>query len=129
MKCFTAPYRFSMEARQPERRGHYQAAAPEFGAKLLTMERQHPRALRSEEHTSELQSRLHLVCRLPPEKKKRRWGTRPNALKPSYVAVIVLPNCTRRRAGSRAASRLSRRCATGADNCYARADRQTLFWL
>src|SRR5205809_1048465 len=46
MKCFTAPYRFSMEARQPERRGHYQAAAPEFGAKLLTMERQHPRALK-----------------------------------------------------------------------------------
>src|SRR5205809_2738495 len=26
---------------------------------------------RSEEHTSELQSRLHLVCRLLPEKKKR----------------------------------------------------------
>src|SRR5438034_11762142 len=43
MKCFTAPYRFSMEARQPERRGHHQAAAPEFGAKLL---RQHPRALK-----------------------------------------------------------------------------------
>src|SRR5687768_18012186 len=29
---------------------------------------------RSEEHTSELQSRLHLVCRLLPEKKKRRCG-------------------------------------------------------
>src|SRR5690625_7096984 len=27
------------------------------------------RGLRSEEHTSELQSRGHLVCRLPPEKK------------------------------------------------------------
>src|SRR2546429_6067021 len=27
--------------------------------------------LRSEEHTSELQSRLHLVCRLLPEKKRR----------------------------------------------------------
>src|SRR5205809_631821 len=27
---------------------------------------------RSEEHTSELQSRLHLVCRLPLEKKTRR---------------------------------------------------------
>src|SRR5205809_2863225 len=26
---------------------------------------------RSEEHTSELQSRLHLVCRLLPEKKKK----------------------------------------------------------
>src|SRR2546422_9078521 len=29
-------------------------------------------ALRSEEHTSELQSRLHLVCRLLLEKKKNR---------------------------------------------------------
>src|SRR2546429_4634789 len=31
--------------------------------------RQLPRCLRSEEHTSELQSRLHLVCRLLLEKK------------------------------------------------------------
>src|SRR2546429_5277824 len=32
--------------------------------------------LRSEEHTSELQSRLHLVCRLLLEKKKERSCTR-----------------------------------------------------
>src|SRR6266550_9068405 len=33
-----------------------------------------PRAwLRSEEHTSELQSRLHLVCRLLLEKKKKKY--------------------------------------------------------
>src|SRR2546422_6371286 len=31
---------------------------------------------RSEEHTSELQSRLHLVCRLLLEKKKNKNGTR-----------------------------------------------------
>src|SRR5205809_5882363 len=31
--------------------------------------------LRSEEHTSELQSRLHLVCRLLLEKKKKRHHT------------------------------------------------------
>src|SRR5439155_11105141 len=30
-------------------------------------------ALRSEEHTSELQSRGHIVCRLLLEKKKRSW--------------------------------------------------------
>src|SRR2546422_4789583 len=30
---------------------------------------------RSEEHTSELQSRLHLVCRLLLEKKKKRTNT------------------------------------------------------
>src|SRR5205809_5246391 len=33
---------------------------------------QHEVVWRSEEHTSELQSRLHLVCRLLLEKKKRR---------------------------------------------------------
>src|SRR2546422_10608774 len=32
----------------------------------------HAEALRSEEHTSELQSRLHLVCRLLLEKKKEQ---------------------------------------------------------
>src|SRR2546422_5391465 len=33
--------------------------------------------LRSEEHTSELQSRLHLVCRLLLEKKKKKTRTQP----------------------------------------------------
>src|SRR5215813_14425953 len=33
----------------------------------------HPRQLRSEEHTSELQSRPHLVCRLLLEKKKNPY--------------------------------------------------------
>src|SRR2546422_4538538 len=36
----------------------------------------HPVGVRSEEHTSELQSRLHLVCRLLLEKKKKQ--TRPH---------------------------------------------------
>src|SRR2546422_3697385 len=42
-----------------EYRGNRDARAPE-----------NPGAARSEEHTSELQSRLHLVCRLLLEKKK-----------------------------------------------------------
>src|SRR2546429_1532900 len=42
---------------------------------------------RSEEHTSELQSRLHLVCRLLLEKKKRRVA--------SYVASRCLGDCRR----------------------------------
>src|SRR3989449_2778338 len=33
------------------------------------------RSIRSEEHTSELQSRLHLVCRLLLEKKKKQNNT------------------------------------------------------
>src|SRR5687768_17702186 len=36
---------------------------------------------RSEEHTSELQSRLHLVCRLLLEKKKNRTG-------PSFPCLV-----------------------------------------
>src|SRR2546422_2172335 len=41
-------------------------------ARLIRKSR-HPR---SEEHTSELQSRLHLVCRLLLEKKKKKNNTR-----------------------------------------------------
>src|SRR3712207_7284125 len=36
-------------------------------------------AVRSEEHTSELQSRQYLVCRLLLEKKNDRSGPRPNS--------------------------------------------------
>src|SRR3712207_7177831 len=36
---------------------------------------QHPHLRRSEEHTSELQSRQYLVCRLLLEKKKRNEAT------------------------------------------------------
>src|SRR5690625_5412574 len=38
-----------------------------------------PAAIRSEEHTSELQSRGHLVCRLLLEKKKMKRGEAPHA--------------------------------------------------
>src|SRR2546422_6447558 len=44
-----------------------------LGASLLQAVRAaRPRQDRSEEHTSELQSRLHLVCRLLLEKKKKK---------------------------------------------------------
>src|SRR2546422_7321230 len=36
---------------------------------------------RSEEHTSELQSRLHLVCRLLLEKKKKKTNNKPTRLR------------------------------------------------
>src|SRR2546422_5244508 len=41
-----------------------------------TMRLTWPRSSRSEEHTSELQSRLHLVCRLLLEKKKNQLQCR-----------------------------------------------------
>src|SRR2546422_4426885 len=43
---------------------------------------------RSEEHTSELQSRLHLVCRLLLEKKKKNLRTQG---RPSKVSAIERP--------------------------------------
>src|SRR2546422_4677620 len=44
----------------------------EIDERLLDLPRVGPR---SEEHTSELQSRLHLVCRLLLEKKKKKHNT------------------------------------------------------
>src|SRR2546422_6897116 len=41
---------------------------------------------RSEEHTSELQSRLHLVCRLLLEKKKKNKRPRPHI----YIEHMVI---------------------------------------
>src|SRR5256884_6047354 len=45
-------------------------------------------AVRSEEHTSELQSRLHLVCRLLLAKKKNTGAAHGGGF-------IVLPTCSR----------------------------------
>src|SRR5947208_11773509 len=42
-------------------------------ASRSTRRRRRPPASRSEEHTSELQSPDHLVCRLLLEKKKQKW--------------------------------------------------------
>src|SRR5256884_3695930 len=60
-------------------------------------------ALRSEEHTSELQSRLHLVCRLLLEKKKKRpnlvrtdflWSNSCQHGRYGIVHVIVTRTCS-----------------------------------
>src|SRR5216684_7797056 len=52
----------------PTRKGPFPVASPDdFGTCA-----QSRIAMRSEEHTSELQSRLHLVCRLLLEKKKKK---------------------------------------------------------
>src|SRR2546429_1101994 len=66
-----------------------------------------PMPWRSEEHTSELQSRLHLVCRLLLEKKKNhvRGGTRIVAVSPairratrrgelSLTTILVSPSAS-----------------------------------
>src|SRR2546429_4320182 len=55
-----------------------------------------PVGVRSEEHTSELQSRLHLVCRLLLEKKKKYMRQPPSPKLPSmsprrHPASDILP--------------------------------------
>src|SRR5438094_2216822 len=52
--------------------------------------RRSPRAGRSEEHTSELQSPYDLVCRLLLEKKKKKDSTNP------YTHSIMITNSTTR---------------------------------
>src|SRR5256884_344363 len=47
-------------------------------------------AARSEEHTSELQSRLHLVCRLLLEKKKTRELSHPKSQHPLCSTLNAL---------------------------------------
>src|SRR2546429_4700855 len=49
--------------------------------------------VRSEEHTSELQSRLHLVCRLLLEKKEFSWPgcLRATLRTPPYTDVLTSP--------------------------------------
>src|SRR5690242_20867051 len=49
--------------------------APEHLGKPLVRDVDVVAGARSEEHTSELQSHVNLVCRLLLEKKKRRYGT------------------------------------------------------
>src|SRR2546429_2018186 len=56
---------------------------------------QHPCPDRSEEHTSELQSRLHLVCRLLLEKKKKNniySIARPTTYMPQIAAAYPTSN-------------------------------------
>src|SRR2546422_4470882 len=60
-------------ARLRARAGHDDAPAEER-ALLEPRDPLAERDHRSEEHTSELQSRLHLVCRLLLEKKKDHWS-------------------------------------------------------
>src|SRR2546429_3385786 len=52
---------------------------------------------RSEEHTSELQSRLHLVCRLLLEKKKRTLQPMPSSLHSSTYDSSTTSNTSRLR--------------------------------
>src|SRR2546422_2108670 len=58
----------------------------EAGAKVVLVRGQHGN--RSEEHTSELQSRLHLVCRLLLEKKKKNIAQHDTISRPVYCSPV-----------------------------------------
>src|SRR2546428_6420081 len=60
----------------------------QFGDPPLTF-RAPPNWMRSEEHTSELQSRSDLVCRLLLEKKKTCWHTRQSPSSSSHSRTPV----------------------------------------
>src|SRR3712207_7503641 len=59
------------------RRADRLAAPHRAGLRLFGRHAAGPRGLRSEEHTSELQSRQYLVCRLLLEKKKKKKTIKP----------------------------------------------------
>src|SRR5690554_7322484 len=60
------------ESMSPELKAYLQSYANGVNAYIETHKKRLPLELRSEEHTSELQSRPHLVCRLLLEKKKKK---------------------------------------------------------
>src|SRR3712207_8158904 len=75
---YTTLFRSAREAGDPGRaEGQPGDAGEHGGARRQQRRGDHPAAgaARSEEHTSELQSRQYLVCRLLLEKKKKRSDT------------------------------------------------------
>src|SRR5689334_24684572 len=64
--------------RRGELRRHRDADAPEKADHVARPADRHRGGARSEEHTSELQSQFHLVCRLLLEKKKKKQNKIPN---------------------------------------------------
>src|SRR2546429_2534935 len=65
------PYTTLFRSRATCRRANSAACCRLPGPSSAPASRTRPAPSRSEEHTSELQSRLHLVCRLLLEKKKK----------------------------------------------------------
>src|SRR2546422_3384764 len=70
--------------------GHVHLAQPGPDALLLVVRDRSVPMGRSEEHTSELQSRLHLVCRLLLEKKKNRRVYSRKSVKHNQITSVVI---------------------------------------
>src|SRR2546422_8598327 len=77
---YTTLFRSKSSANHPSRRRENASGGSRGASERLVTEPRSPTTrgspgTRSEEHTSELQSRLHLVCRLLLEKKKNHTTT------------------------------------------------------
>src|SRR2546422_4387405 len=70
-------------------RGEIPSKAALGSRQIVTIDQQGASRFRSEEHTSELQSRLHLVCRLLLEKKKNSVNIQFHPLTLSYKSYDV----------------------------------------
>src|SRR3712207_8263015 len=73
---YTTLFRSGRERDRPEGQVRHRVRQPPFGGALVVHAHPPDRLERSEEHTSELQSRQYLVCRLLLEKKKKDPATR-----------------------------------------------------
>src|SRR6478752_969490 len=79
--------------------GHRMDKRAPFGPGGLQCEACHGPGARSEEHTSELQSRLHLVCRLLLDKKKHQRGAEDDVGERVAALSARGPAVRRRRPG------------------------------
>src|SRR5438309_7784171 len=61
----------------------------EFFSELMQKQEKEQKALRSEEHTSELQSQFHLVCRLLLEKKKTSIHAMTDLLGQQIIKLLI----------------------------------------
>src|SRR5258707_4089873 len=84
------PYTTLFRSRGPARSGGEESAVPRSHQEAESAGRQgvrHPG--RSEEHTSELQSRQYLVCRLLLEKKKKNTKTSINKYIETHRVLVL----------------------------------------
>src|SRR2546422_7661554 len=82
---YTTLFRSERALRAADRLGGHFVQGHVDGVAEVTRAEQRGDAWRSEEHTSELQSRLHLVCRLLLEKKKKTDHIKPTPRDTNHI--------------------------------------------